>query len=185
MGILGPRLYKYKTDDVVFDGGEISSWMQGAKHSNISHAQNLNPRSVDYITGASLLIKREVIEKIGLLREQYFLYYEDVDWCIRARRWGYQCVIVPKSKVWHKVSASSKEGSAPYIYYHTRNRLMLARLNGNILQKIMAYCKGAWILAKQYVKFFAIPQRRNWARPMMQGVSDFYKGHYGTYENRN
>jgi len=183
-GILGSRIYKYGTDEVVFDGGKVNPWLTKAEHSTY----NLQPTTynlVNYITGAAMLVRAELIEKIGLMREEYFLYYEDVDWCISARRAGYKCVLVPTSKVWHKVSATNKEGSPSYIYYHTRNGLMLAKFNGNIFQKIAAYISGAWILLKQALKFFLTPKKRLWATSMTKGVLDFYMGTYGKYENRN
>jgi hypothetical protein len=196
-GILGSQIYKYGTDEVVFDGGKINIWLNKAEHTG--NAESLPPSSipplrkggvgggggVDYITGAAMLMKREVIEKIGLMREEFFLYYEDVDWCLRARRAGYKCVLVPTSKVWHKVSATTKEGSPSYIYYHTRNALMLAKFNGNLFQKIAAYFLGAWILLKQIPKFLFMPRRRIWARSIVKGILDFYRGKYGKYENRN
>jgi len=177
-GILGSRIYKYGTDDVVFDGGEINKLMTKAEHIKQGLTLLL---PVDYITGAAFLIKREVIEKIGLMREEYFLYYEDVDWCIRAKRAGYKCVLAPTSKVWHKVSATNKEGSPSYIYYHTRNGLMLAKFNGNIFQKNFAYLLGAWVLLKQIPKFFMGESKKTWAKSMTRGVLDFYSNKYGKY----
>lgn len=183
-GILGSRIYKYKTNEVVFDGGRVNFLLTKGEHSQFQIPDSLF-RTVDYITGAALLIKREVVEKIGLMRKEYFLYYEDVDWCIRARRARYKCALVPKSKVWHKVSATNKEGSPSYIYYHTRNALMLAKFNGSILQKATAYIVGAWILLKQITKFFFLPSKRIWARAMTRGVLDFYRGKYGKYAYRH
>lgn len=179
-GIFGSRIYKYGTDEVVFDGGKVNSSFTKASHT-IYNIQNTTYNLVDYITGAAMLIKKEVIERIGFMREEYFLYYEDVDWCIRARREGYKCVIVPTSHVWHKVSATNKEGSPSYIYYHTRNALMLAKFNGNILQKISVYFIGAWILLKQIFKFMLMPSKRIWAKAMAKGVADFYAARYGKY----
>lgn len=189
-GILGARIYKYGTDELVFDGGKISRCMTTGEHAKYPYfakasqgTQILNIKYpiIDYITGAAFLIKRQVIERIGLMREEYFLYYEDVDWCIRARYAGYKCVLVPTSKVWHKVSATNKEGSPSYIYYHTRNGLMLAKLNGNTFQKVSAYLIGLWILSKQFLKLFFMPSKRIWAKAMTRGVLDFYRGKVGKY----
>lgn len=181
-GILGSRIYQYGSDEVVFDGGKVNGWLTKGEHIKIAE---VGPRQVDYITGAAMLVKREVIEKISLMREEYFLYYEDVDWCLRSQRAGYKCVLVPESHVWHKVSATNKEGSASYIYYHTRNSLMLAKFNGNAFQKIISYFIGFWTLSKQAVKFVLFPSKRLWARAMAKGAIDFYLGKYGIYENRN
>ena len=195
-GILGSRIYQYGTDTLVFDGGKVNKWLTKGEHIDSTGSPQSSPslvagqadsggsdelREVDYITGAAMLVRRGVIEKIGPMREEYFLYYEDVDWGVRARRAEYKCVLVPTSKVWHKISATNKEGSPSYIYYHTRNALMLAKFNGNISQKAAAHFIGAWILLKQIPKFFLMPKKRLWATSMTKGVLDFYRGKYGKY----
>ena len=132
----------------------------------------------DYITGCCLLIKREAIEKIGLLSEDYFLYYEDTDWNMRAQQVGYRCGIVPGAKIYHKGSASSTEFSYPYIYYHTRNGLIFGLRFGFLP---LTYLISGWIFLKQLVKL-AIGYRRQWARPVMRGVLDFWRGKVGKLE---
>jgi hypothetical protein len=131
--------------------------------------------SVDYITGCCLLIKREVIEKIGLISEDYFLYYEDTDWNMRAQQAGYKCGVMLDVKIYHKGSASSTEFSYPYIYYHTRNGLIFSSRFGFLP---LTYLISGWIFLKQLVKL-AIGYKREWARPVMQGVIDFWQGKGG------
>lgn len=62
---------------------------------------------VDWVAGASMMVRREVFEQIGLLDEQYFLYYEEVDFCLRAQRAGFVCQYVPASHVVHLVGQAS------------------------------------------------------------------------------
>ncbi|MBP2680768.1 MAG: putative glycosyltransferase, partial [Candidatus Krumholzibacteriota bacterium] len=64
-------------------------------------------RDVDYVTGCALLARREVFEKIGYLDPVFAAYYEDTDFCMRARRAGFRVVYAPAGKVWHKISAST------------------------------------------------------------------------------
>lgn len=59
------------------------------------------PQPCDWVSGASMMIRREVVEQIGLLDEGYFLYFEEVDFCRRARRVGWQVCLVPTSRVMH------------------------------------------------------------------------------------
>jgi N-acetylglucosaminyl-diphospho-decaprenol L-rhamnosyltransferase len=61
----------------------------------------------DWVAGASLMIRREVIEAIGALDDDYFMYFEEVDFCLRARRAGWPCWYVPESRVVHLVGQSS------------------------------------------------------------------------------
>ena len=67
----------------------------------------------DYQTGCALLIRREAIEKIGLLDESYLAYFEDVDFCLRAKKSGFKVVCVQKTKIWHKVSRTTGGGLTP------------------------------------------------------------------------
>ena len=77
----------------------------------------------DYL---SLLIRSSVIEKIGFLNPQYFLYWEDIDFCLRAQKAGFKVCFTPEAVIWHKNAASSGgAGKKTSIYYQTRNRLLL------------------------------------------------------------
>jgi N-acetylglucosaminyl-diphospho-decaprenol L-rhamnosyltransferase len=66
------------------------------------------PCPTDWVSGASLIVRREVFETVGLLDERYFMYYEEVDFCLRARRAGFTCWYVPTSRVVHFVGAASQ-----------------------------------------------------------------------------
>jgi GT2 family glycosyltransferase len=70
------------------------------------------PRRVDWVSGASLLVRREVIRKLGFLDEGYFMYYEETDYCLSAARSGIECWQVPSSRVMHHIGKSSGEGGA-------------------------------------------------------------------------
>jgi len=191
-GILGPIIYEYQSDKIHFAGGKIN-WLYtkgihiSTKRSPAPYGagrsdQPFQPSSVnevDYITGACMLVKRGVIEKIGLMPEEYFLYLEDVDWCLKARRAGYKCVLVSDSKIWHKVSSSAKAGSFSYIYYHYRNGLLLAKKNAPFFIKILAYLNSFLVYAKQIIKLVIFPKNKKWAKAIMRGIGDFYKGKFG------
>lgn len=132
IGIIGPKIYYYRdTDKVWFSGGKII-WPLGRFYHVEGSRNKVNRedaiRDVDYVTGCCLLVKREVIEKIGLLDPAYFLYYEDVDFCLRARRNGYRITYQPRAKIWHKVNRStSKVNSFTILYHITRSKLILMK----------------------------------------------------------
>lgn len=181
IGILGPKIYFHdEPNRLWFGGGKINKILTRGTHINYGKIDKngKNPKIVDYITGCCLLAKREVIEKTGLMNGDYFLYYEDADWCLGARKKGFKCVLVPKAKIWHKCSRSAQEGSPSYIYYHSRNGLMLARYNGSFFIHLAAYLQSFWILAKQIIKL-AIPSKRVWAKAVIRGIWDFYRSKVG------
>lgn len=98
----------------------------------------------DYLSGACFLAKREVFEDVGLFDEDYWAYLEDCDWSLRAKQKRYKLCVIPESKIWHKHSASTKEGkgwSAIKAFYITRNSLLLAKKNFKGLRKyVWIFC---------------------------------------------
>ncbi len=94
----------------------------------------------DFATGCCMLIKRELIDEVGILDKKYFLYLEDVDYSVRALKKGYQIIFCPKSVVWHKNAGSSEgPGSKIHQYYQTRNRLLFFVKYGDLKVKITAW----------------------------------------------
>ncbi len=140
VGIVSPLIYfasgyefqnRYSKKDlgkVIWYAGGIMDWNNvlgsHAHVDEVDHGELNNPSDTDFATGACMLIKRQVIDQIGLLNEKYFLYLEDLEFCQRAKRAGWQIVFDPRPKVWHKVSQSSGIGSSLNDYFITRNRLL-------------------------------------------------------------
>jgi len=83
------------------------------------------PFEVGIASGAAMLVRREVFEQTRMFDEGYFLYYEEVDWCLAVRRAGFRVVAAPAAVVWHKISASLDRQSPVIDYYMTRNHLRL------------------------------------------------------------
>jgi len=105
-----------------FDWNEVFGRHLGV--DEVDTGQYDKTKAVDFANFCCVLIKREVIDKIGLLDPAYFLYWEDADFSHRAQMAGFKQVFVPQSKVWHKSSGSSGSGSKIHDYYLTRNRLV-------------------------------------------------------------
>lgn len=86
-------------------------------------------KSVDYVCGAALLMHRSVPESIGLLEPKFFLFWEETDFCFRARRKGFEVWTAPKAKIWHKVSSSFSGGKPHMHYFWWRSRLLWIERN--------------------------------------------------------
>lgn len=182
-GILSPMIYfapgfefhkdKYSKQEqgrVIWYAGGVIDWNNvlasnyGVDDTDIGQYEK--EREVDFATGAAMFIRREVIEKVGMFNEKYFLYLEDADFSQRIRRAGWKIVFVPGAKVWHKVSQSSGIGSDLNDYYITRNRLLFG----------MKYApwRTKTALVRESLKLLA--RGRKWQK---QGVKDFYSGKFG------
>lgn len=126
-GVYGGKIYyKSPAERVWFAGGRVHFWLGRTTHRG--YRRKDRPRwngleTTGFITGAMMLVAREVFEKIGLFDDSLFLYFEDVDFCLRARRAGFRPVYCGEAQARHAVGAE-KNGSlsARYLYYQTRNR---------------------------------------------------------------
>jgi GT2 family glycosyltransferase len=105
--------------NVVGSGRHVDEVDKGQLESEIEET--------DFATGCCMLIKREVIEKIGLLDQKLFFSWEDTDYSIRAKQAGFRIIYVPEAVIWHKnAGTSGGAGSLLQDYYQTRNRVIIA-----------------------------------------------------------
>jgi hypothetical protein len=165
IGVLGPKIYyHHEPQKIWFAGGTFHPRIGQAFHTGINHHDNGRYdtiREVAFITGCAMLIKIEVIKKIGLLDSDYFAYHEDSDFCFRARRAGYKLVFVPQSKIWHKVASTLGLTSFPYVYFIARNRIILMRKNASKLN-IILFFTPYFIVVKIIKPLLNFTTRRNW-----------------------
>lgn len=157
-GIVGSKILYYDTDLIWYAGGTINTWTGKTKHLGYKErdiGQYNSSFQVDYVTGCSLLFKRELIDSIGLMQEDYFLYYEETDWNIRAKQENWKIVYVPDSVVYHKVSISSggEDNLSPYVeYYYIRNSYIMIRRTQSMAKIITATLLLFLKLIKSHLK---------------------------------
>ncbi len=143
VGIVGSKIYfapghefhkdRYKARDqgrVIWYAGGLVDWENMyASHRGVDEVdkgQYDKESETAFITGCSMMIRREVFEKVGFLDDAYYLYFEDLDFCLRAKRAGYGLHYYPKSVIWHVNAGSSGGAGNPlHEYYLTRNRLLV------------------------------------------------------------
>jgi GT2 family glycosyltransferase len=135
--MLGPKVYFEGQDRVIYCAGSriVKTLGQPLLRGlgQLDRGQFDRQEPVGFISGCCLLVKKEVIEKIGLLDESFFAFFEDLDWNIRAQQAGYQSVYVPSSIIWHKGSSSIGYKSPAYYFLHARNRILFARKHSGTL----------------------------------------------------
>lgn len=129
-----------------------------------------NPYEVDYIPGAAMLITSDVIAKIGLLNENYFIYYEDTEFCERAKRYGIKSIIIPKSKIIHKESSSMRKGSSSHQYFMARNHLLFVERNAPLYVKIREMIRIPKTIYEHY---------RKGEKYAILGIRDYFLRRFG------
>lgn len=139
--VVGPKIYfskgyefhkdRYSADElgkVIWFAGGIIDWnnIYGSHRGvdEVDTGQYQEVCTTDYVSGAAIFVSRQVFDMIGMLDEKYFMYYEDLDFCVRAKKAGFSLKYAPKAILWHNNAGSTRSGSGLQDYYITRNRLM-------------------------------------------------------------
>jgi GT2 family glycosyltransferase len=185
IGVLGPIIYR--NDDpqrVESAGGWLNLYTGRFRHFEKLPADQACPYEVDIISGCAMVVRREVMEQVGLLNECYFAYFEDAEWCVRARRAGYRVMAVPEAQVWHRGSAASGGPRAPLrIYYSVRNHLLMVNVQAPARHRLHRAWREVWIIAVYFAYVIVGPVvKSDGLRALVYGIRDYYRGRFGRWE---
>jgi len=180
IGIAGSTVFYFDPPDIVWFAGAHANWLRGdmvdprvGKHLGTK----LPPlEDVDEVAGAGMLVRTRLIREIGMLDPTFFIYYEETDWCQRAKKSDWRVVWVPESKVWHKVSMTFGELSPVMTYLMTRNRWLFMKKHCPRfpLFAVHYFLRGA----KRFCRF-AIHGQPGLAKATYLGIWDAFLGRYG------
>jgi len=141
-GVFIPKIYfakgkefhkdRYKKSDegkVIWAAGGEIDWdnMFGVNigMNDVDHGQFDEERQIELASGCCMLLTRKTLEELKGFDERYFMYYEDVDLCLRVRNAGFEIWYIPKSQIWHVSAGSSAIGSVLQDYFIARNRMLI------------------------------------------------------------
>ena len=141
----------------------------------VDNGQYDTPHPTPYAHGAAMMVKREVIEKAGLMPECYFLYYEELDWSMMIRRAGYDIWYEPACTIFHKESQTTGQNSPLRTYYITRNRLLFAQRNQLGRTKYITFLYLIGLVAIRDIMKYTFQRRWDLARATIRGVVSFIK----------
>jgi GT2 family glycosyltransferase len=133
VGMIGGKIYFFHDKKMLWDaGGEIdliSGRGKRAGGGTIDTGQYDEERAVSFVTGCMMLIKREVMESVGLLPECYFFGVEEWDYSVAVKKAGYELRYNPKAVIWHKVGGAHSDLDPVFYYNFLRNRLLFMKRN--------------------------------------------------------
>ncbi len=183
-GLLSSKILLFDRPDVLwFAGASFHPWLGWGRHRGHGKrdaGQYERVEETDRPTGCALLATRACCERVGLLREEYFCYAEDLEWGLRARAQGFQILYVPGSRVWHKVSRSTGGARSTLpLRYQTRNLLACvdAQLPLPLPARVLRW--GAILAAAGLGLFTQGLPRRAGSAAIVQGASDYFRGRRG------
>jgi GT2 family glycosyltransferase len=182
VGVVGPLVYHYDEPDVIQSAGGVfdKDWRNIHLGLNEPDCGQYNAiTEVDWVSGCAIMVRCALVEQVGPLDPDYFLYWEETEWCIRASRAGWKVVHVPYAKIWHKGVKRSYEPRAYVTYYMTRNYLFtLTKHKASFLVRIHAMAR----IFKTLLSWSIKPQwknKRDHRNAMWRGLLDFLNHRMG------
>jgi GT2 family glycosyltransferase len=129
-GAVGSAIYSMARTEklLVWGGGHVDCCLGRALHFD----KRVSDERVQYLTGASLLLRRSAIEKVGLLDEQFFMYWEDADYCFRLRKAGWRLAVAGESRIWHKEQGSVGKRSVPLDIYFNQSAVRFFKKHASV-----------------------------------------------------
>ena len=181
--ILGSKVYFHDRPDILWHaGGRVHPWHGHTYHygwERRDHPRYNRIRACDYVTGCGYLVRSEVARQLGYLKDDLVFYFEDADFCYRARAAGWEVLYVPTARVWHKTSTTLAKDRGLQLRYATRNNLYL--LARHRVGPWFPFCLAvhlAAVLPCKMALFLALGRWKN-TRGIWRGFRDWHRGQYG------
>ena len=178
IGLVCPKIrFAWGDNPIQFAGytplSKITVRNQALGYGEEDKGQHDIPHPTPYAHGAAMLIKREAIEKVGLMPECYFLYYEEFDWSMMFARAGYEIWYEPACTIYHKESQSTGQNSPLRTFYITRNRLLLVKRNWHGLTKYISFTYLIGIVTSRDIINYLLQRNINLLKATLNGIKDF------------
>ena len=179
IGVVCPKIrFAWGNNPIQFTGytplSKITVRNQSIGFGEEDEGQYDTPHPTPYAHGAAMLIKREAIEKTGLMPECFFLYYEELDWSMMFTRASYQIWYEPQCTIYHKESQSTGQNSPLRTYYMVRNRLLLVKRNWDGLTKYFSYAYLIGVVGLRNILKYALSGKWELLKATLRGIRDFY-----------
>lgn len=182
IGIVGPLVLHYDEPDIIQSaGGQLGPHWESVHigANEVNRGRFDRAQDVDWISGCALLVRRSLVEQVGLLDERFYYYWEETEWCVRARKARWRIVHAPDATLWHKGVRRDYVPSANITYYNTRNKLLLMSTHQ---APVGVWIVAWWQIARTLLAWTLRPRWRPLAehrQAMRQGIVDFLLGHWG------
>lgn len=182
IGIVGPMVYHHSEPTVIQSaGGKLGRYWksQHVAQNELDTGQISRPHAVEWISGCAILVRRAVIAQVGAIDERFFYYWEETEWCVRARAANWKIFQVPAAKLWHKGVQRDYRPKPAVAYYNTRNQLLLF---ANHRAPLIAWIVTLIQLLRTTVSMSLRPKwrsSRTHRNAMVRGMIDFLRQRWG------
>ena len=183
--IFGPKIVFDSDPNIIWAAGSRTDWRRGIcvqrGYREVDRGQYDTNAEVNALTGCAMVISRKALKAVGLLDSRFFAYYEEADWCARARKAGFRILYVPAAVVRHKVSSTIGPSSPAIAFYMVRNNLLFVAKNSTGLRRMSllgrSLCREARTVCSGLIK-----GRRQDAVVRLRAIAAFLFGRFGKAE---
>lgn len=180
IGMVCPKIrFAWENNPIQFAGytplSRITLRNKAIGYNELDNGQYNEAHPTPYAHGAAMMAKREAIEKVGVMPECYFLYYEELDWSMMFRRAGFQIWYEPACTVFHKESRSTGVNSPLKAYYITRNRLLFISRNEKSNIRFASYIYIIAVVALRDIIKYLLKRQFRQINATIKGIFHFFK----------
>ena len=176
VGAVSPKILYFDKPDIIQYAGFTEMNMNTGRNVCIGQMEQDKGQYDDctgttgYVHGAAMMIRKEAIDKAGLIPEMFFLYYEEMDWCERFRKAGYEIWVEPKATIYHKESMTIGKNSLLKEYFMCRNRILFIRRNAALFSRIIFYFHFLFLVTPRNLLSYLLNGSKGHARQFLRAI---------------
>ena len=189
IGVVCPKIrFAWDPQPIQFAGytplSRITMRNRSIGYGEDDHGQYDSPHPTPYAHGAAMMVKREAIERAGMMPECYFLYYEELDWSMMFHRAGYEIWYDPSVTIYHKESRATGQASPLKAYYLVRNRLLFAKRNIKGVQKYLTYSYLIAVVILRDTFVYLLKGKMAHLKASYRGIRDFLNAQFSMLKSQ-
>ena len=176
-GIVCPKIKFFDSPDIIQFAGFTPLSPITLRNSIIGFreedkGQYNTPHTTPYAHGAAMMVRRSALNEVGTMCEDYFLYYEELDWSLRFEDKNWLIWYDPECTIYHKESSTTGKDSHLRRYYLTKNRLIFAKRNLGLVSRWFSFAYQIFISAPLRALSYILKGKRGYLKPILRGLRD-------------
>ncbi len=176
VGMVSPKIRFFQNPDIIQYAGFTEMNYNTCRNRCIGEFQTDSGQfdhiegPTGYIHGAAMMVRRTAIQQAGLMPENFFLYYEELDWCERIKRAGFSIWINTNALIYHKESISVGKNSPLKEFFMNRNRILFIRRNAPLHSRIIFYLHFTLLVLPRNMFSYLLKGRTELIKPLINAV---------------
>ena len=181
IGLVVPRIYYYNDPQRIWAAGSTVSRVtgltrqRGMDRDESEFPAEAVPIDLEMCTGCCMLLRTAIVESVGRMRDEFFLYYDETDWCWRIRAAGLRIVLDDRAHIWHKVSETVGVSSPTFWYFLTRSHILFVHHNFGRLRRAVALLYFTFILLPHRLLLVQLAHQSAQSVAMLRGCLSGYR----------